>query len=47
MLAFFGTLFEDSLADERGWLAINALVAAIAAIAAFTSAGEDTPDASD
>ena len=30
---FFGTLFEDSLADERGWLAINALLAAIAAIA--------------
>ena len=44
---FFGVLFEDSLADERGWLAINALVAAIAAIAAFTSAGEDTPAAPD
>ena len=44
---FFGALFEDSLADERGWLAINALVAAIAAIAAFTSAGEDTPAADD
>ena len=44
---FFGTLFEGSLADERGWLAINALLATIAAIAAFTNAGEDTPDASD
>jgi hypothetical protein len=44
---FFGALFEDSLADERGWLAINALVAAITAIAAFTSAGDDTPGADD
>ena len=44
---FFGVLFADTLADERGWLAINALVAAVAAIAAFTSAGEDTPGAPD
>ena len=43
----FGTLFEDTLADERGWLAINALVAAVAALAAFLSAGEDTPTGSD
>ena len=39
----FGVLFEDTLADERGWLAINALGAAAAAIADFTGAGEDTP----
>ena len=37
----FGTLFEDTLADERGWLAINAMVAAVAAVAAFSSAGGD------
>ena len=44
---FFGALFEDSLADERGWLAINALVAAVAALAAFLSAGDDTPGDAD
>ena len=37
---FFGTLFEDTLVDERGWLA--AIVSALAAFTAFTSAGDDS-----
>ena len=39
---FFGTLFEDTLVDERGWLAANAIVSALAAFTAFTSAGDDS-----
>ena len=39
---FFGTLFADTLVDERGWLAANAIVSALAAFTAFTSAGDDS-----
>lgn len=39
----FGTLFADTLVDERGWLAANATVSALAALIAFTSAGEEVP----
>ena len=39
----FGTLFEDTLVDERGWLAANAMVSALVALAVFSSAGEDDP----
>ena len=32
----------DTLVDERGWLAANAIVSALAAFTAFTSAGDDS-----
>ena len=40
---FFGVLLEDTIADERAWLVGNAVISGLVAIAAFTSAGEDTP----
>ena len=39
---FYGTLFADTLVDERGWLAVNAVVSAVAALVAFTTAGDDS-----
>ena len=40
---FFGVLLEDTIADERAWLVANAVVSGLVAVAAFSSAGEDTP----
>ena len=38
---FFGVLIEQTVADERAWLVANALVAALVAFAAFSTAGDD------
>ena len=40
---FFGVLLEDTIADERAWLVGNAVISGLVAIAAFSSAGDDTP----
>jgi hypothetical protein len=37
----FGVLIEQTVADERAWLITNALVAALVAVAAFNTAGDD------
>ena len=40
---FFGVLLEHTIADERAWLAANAVVSGLVAVAAFSSAGEGPP----
>ena len=47
MFPFFGVLLEETIADERAWLAANAVVSGLVAIAAFSGAGEAPPAADD
>lgn len=44
---FFGVLLEHTVADERAWLAGNAIASALAAVAAFAGAGDEPPAAAD
>lgn len=44
---FFGVLLEHTVADERAWLAGNAIAAGLVAVAAFAGAGDEPPAAAD
>ena len=39
----FGVLLEQTIADERAWLAVNAVVSALVAFTALSSGGEAPP----